>query len=139
MNAANSKPGPITLQVPASGANAGVVRMVAATLATHLDYTVDRLDDLRLITGEFFSLVMELAQPADSVRLHFAILDNGVKQRIHLHSRGTTVRTHSLQDGDLRWTLLTALANDVRLQVENGKYTVDTEVAAETPLPRPDD
>jgi hypothetical protein len=139
MNPGLGEPGPIELMVPTTGANAAIVRIVAAALAAHLDYGVDRIDDLRLVTGESFSLLMELCQPADSLPLRIAISDGGTAPSIHLHSEGVTRSAEPPSNSDLRWTLITALANDVRLHVHDGRFTFDIHVAAHPPLPRPDD
>ncbi|MFM7148016.1 MAG: hypothetical protein ACKOW5_17020 [Actinomycetales bacterium] len=139
MNPGLGDPGPIELILPTTGANAAIVRIVAATLAAHLDYGVDRIDDLRLVSGEVFSLLIELCQPADSLPLRIGISDSGTAAAIHLHSEGLTHASKPAPDGDLRWTLITALANDVQLQVHDGRFTFDIILAAHPPLPRPDD
>ena len=131
-------PGPVELNLPATGANAVIARIVAATLATHLDYGLDRIDDLRVIADEFFSLVIDLVEPGNPVQLHLAISGGGSSPSIHLHSHGTTTQTQPPEADDLRWTLLTALANDVALQMQERTFILDVEVAAHPRIPRPD-
>lgn len=131
-------PGPVELNVPATGANAVIARIVAATLAAHLDYGLDRIDDLRVIADEFFSLVIDLVEPGNPVQLHLAITGGGSSPSIHLHSHGTTMRTRPPEPSDLRWTLLTALANDVALQMQDRTFVLDVEVAVHPRIPRPD-
>lgn len=136
---ARSAPGPIELVLPANSANAVVLRIVAATLAAHLDYSLDRVDDLRIIADEFFSLVIDHAQPDEPVILQLAIVGSGTTHMVHLHSHGATHQTSTTLDGDLRWTLLTALANDVILRIHDGAFDFDVDVAAVSQIPRPDD
>lgn len=123
--------GPIDLVLPATGANAAIVRILAATLATDLDFSIDRIDDLRLITGEFFSLVIELCQPSNSIPLRIEIHMDSAQPAIHLQSAGATLAHAAPPEDDLRWIVLTALASSAQLQIYDGTYAFDIMVEAQ--------
>jgi hypothetical protein len=70
--------GSVHLSVPASTANLRVVRLVAASLATDLEFGVDEIEDVRVAVDELAALLLEatpgVADGSDGRRLELEML-----------------------------------------------------------------
>jgi hypothetical protein len=76
--------GAVHLSVPASTANLRVVRLVAASLATDLDFGIDEIEDVRVAVDELAALLLE-ADPGD-VHLDGADGSDGRRLEVQLRS-----------------------------------------------------
>ncbi len=103
----------VQLRIPASTAYVSLVRTAAAAIAARLDFSIDRIDDLRLAVDEACALVMADA-PGDgeivcdflSSSAHLAVEIAGVSRS------GSTPSSASFA-----WTVLSALVDTVSATV----------------------
>ena len=62
----------VELVVPARNRFVSAARLVAAAVATDVDFTVDDLDDVRIAIDESMTVLIAAASPSESIRITFA-------------------------------------------------------------------
>lgn len=73
---------PVRLVVPNDSSYLRTVRLVVASIGTDAQYTVDRIEDLKLVVDEFVSLAMTSAPPLAPITLGVARVDNNIVVRV---------------------------------------------------------
>lgn len=71
----------VTITIPASPAYIGVVRLVAAGLATRLDFTIDEIEDLKIAVDELSAYLTGSQGREGDLQIAFAISDNKIEIR----------------------------------------------------------
>ncbi len=105
--------GAVTIEVPAQAEYVAVLRAAAAVIASRLDFTLDDIDDLRILIDEAASVL--LTSGAEGA-LHCVIEAAGetirFQIRAHVPSGGT-----SPEEG-FAWSILRALAHEVTSETD---------------------
>lgn len=96
----------VELRLPAEGAYAAVVRSTTAGLAARLDFTIDDIEDLKIVVGEAGALLLELAEPGSDLTVGF---DLGAG-RLDLTFTATTSAGATIDHDGFAWLMLSTLA-----------------------------
>jgi serine/threonine-protein kinase RsbW len=125
----------VRLDVPADASYAVLLRAALAALAARQEFSLDRIEDLRLAGTEAFSLVVMRAEPDATVHITITAGTDDIDvtatalSRPELRSKGGP--------GSLGWTLLTSLVDqlsDIEADAESGIWlSVRSDQA--TPVP----
>lgn len=100
----------VTLQIPASSAYVALIRAAVSAMCARLDFTVDRIDDVKLAVDEAAALLLGDAPPDVNLSVTFTP-DPPDGIMVRMSSR--TVHGRSLERDSFTWTVLTALVDDV--------------------------
>ncbi len=107
----------VEVRLPADGAYLSVLRTATAGLAARLDFTLDEIEDLRIAVDEACALL--LRQPvADSP---LTCLFNLTKDGMEVTVSAATINGQPPARDNFAWTVLTALAGDVKSFVDDEK------------------
>ena len=84
----------VTIKIPATPAYIGVIRLVAAGLATRLRFTIDEIEDLKIAVDELSAYLTGSQGREGDLQLTFTITDDRIEIRGQgLLSPGQKVRT----------------------------------------------
>lgn len=100
----------VTLQIPANVAYVALIRAAVSAMCARLNFTIDRIDDVKLAVDEAAAIV--LGDSPNDVNLSVTFTPeppDGLVVRIS----GPTVHGRSLERDSFTWTVLTALVDDV--------------------------
>lgn len=114
----------IEVAVPAMGAYLSVLRTAAAGLAARLDFTLDDIEDLRMAVDEACSILLTQAIEGSQLRCSFYV--DGATMIVSARVHAQTPRPPS-RDG-FAWTVLTALASSIEVDVVSGDGDSDHEL-----------
>lgn len=117
--AAGSSADGVSISVPATADHVAVLRAAAGVIASRLDFSLDDIDDLRILIDEAASVLLTsgasgrldcgIVAADDSVQFTLrAMLPNGQQP----HGEG------------FAWNILQALAHDLTTRVEDGSHLV---------------
>ncbi len=110
----------VELRIPADSAYLAVLRTATAGLAARLDFTLDDIEDLRIAVDEACAMVLPQARADSDLRCSFELDD----------ARLTVAVTAECEDPQppqldgFAWTVLTALTNEARAEVDGDRLTV---------------
>ena len=111
----------VELSVPAHSAYLGLVRTATAGVGARLDLTIDEIEDLRLAADEAGSLVIAQADDGTQLDVRFTLAGPRLTVAFTAASGSGAVPDES----GFGWTVLQALAGEVRAQVSDGRLTVE--------------
>lgn len=106
----------ITISTPASSAYLSVLRTAAAALAAGLDFTIDEIEDLRIVVDEGCTILLDHALP-DAVLAGRFDPDAG---RVVVSLSTTSDTPPPREPKGFSWTVLSGLAEDVQLLATPG-------------------
>jgi serine/threonine-protein kinase RsbW len=112
--------GPFELRVPAQSSSIGVVRSLAATVATRLDLDLDHIEDVRLAVSEACSLLVPQASEDAQLTLVLTADAYTLTATLSVPTASPTV----LAPESFAWTVLHALTDSARSTSEGGRTTV---------------
>lgn len=116
---------PVELRLPADGAYASVVRTLAAGLAARLDFTMDDIEDVRMVVSEAVALVLESAGEGELVcRFHLA------DTRLHLAISTSVDGVVDVDYQHFGWQVLAVLAEDAAIEATADRYAVRATVVS---------
>jgi serine/threonine-protein kinase RsbW len=125
----------VRLDVPADASYAVLLRAALAALAARQEFSLDRIEDLRLAGTEAFSLVVMRAEPSATVHITITAGTDDIDITATAVSQ-PELRTKG-GPGSLGWTLLTSLVDqlsDIEADGESGIWlSVRSDQA--TPVP----
>lgn len=107
----------VNVVVPARPDYVRVLRAVAASLAARLDFTYDRIEDLKLAVSEACATLLALPWPASVMVFRVDMTDTGVHAVV-----GTDAEAHAgwpppdLED-TLAWRVLSGLADETAFEM----------------------
>ncbi|WP_232681465.1 anti-sigma factor [Nocardioides sp. R-C-SC26] len=110
----------VELRLPADGAYASVLRTTSAALAARIDFTIDDIEDLRIVVSEASSLVLDYADPESDLHCAYALAPGSMTLTL-------TVATEDNPVPDLdnfAWQVLSALAESADLLDGEGTFAV---------------
>lgn len=117
---------PIRLSFPAEAENLSIVRQVAALVAARCGFTIDRVEDARLLADE---AVTQLIQGhATHVDCAFRLADGA------LVLEATGVDGALPSGSGFAWSVMQALANEVTADDDAGGARIALRIDAEPPL-----
>jgi serine/threonine-protein kinase RsbW len=119
----------VELRVPAERSSVSLARTAVASVCARLDFTLDRLEDVRLAVDEACSLLV--ADAAAGARLLVAIdPDDDGGLTVTMSTRTRSGRPPAA--GSFAWTVLTTLVDDVLSRADaDGEVLVELRVARE--------
>jgi serine/threonine-protein kinase RsbW len=117
----------VLLRVPANAAYASLVRTAAASLASRLEIGIDRLEDLRLAVDEACALLIQHAGQEAHMECLFRLdQSKALNLEARVRSDGRPLRTSGFT-----WTVLTALVDDVTVDLADGEVVIAMTMAAD--------
>jgi serine/threonine-protein kinase RsbW len=110
----------VGLQVPAVDVYVSTLRLIAASVATRSELTVDDVEDLRLAVDEACSLLLPHAMPGTTLNAEFALSPGflGVDVSVAAADGAEPDRT------GYAWTVLSALAGPVTTRFGDGRLVI---------------
>ena len=111
----------VELSVPAHSAYLGLVRTATAGVGARLDLTIDEVEDLRLAADEAGSLVIAQSSESSQLDVRFTL----APRRLTVSFTAPTEATETPDEAGFGWTVLQALAGQVRAEIRDGRLTVE--------------
>lgn len=100
----------VTLRIPASSAYVVLVRASVAAMCARLDFTIDRIEDVKLAVAEAAALLLSDAPPGEALDVRFT---PDAPDGLRVEMSAPTVHGRSLERDSFTWTVLTALVDEV--------------------------
>ncbi|MCX6461419.1 MAG: anti-sigma factor [Actinobacteria bacterium] len=109
----------IELRVPPDAASVSVVRTSVASLASRHDFTLDRLEDLRLATNEACALLLDLTSEDTAALTAIVVSPATGTLRVTLRRRGSSSTLPGPES--FAWMVLNALVDDLTVLDSDGE------------------
>lgn len=106
--------GDIKVSLPAQPEFLHILRSVVASAAATQDFTIDAIDDLRLVVDEACGQVLELSPDSTVLTLNIGF-ENG-SMELTVSGDGSTPAVPEKLPDSMAWTILSALSDNVSLQ-----------------------
>ena len=100
----------VTLRVPANSAFVVLIRAAVSAMCARLDFTIDRIDDVKLAVDEAAALLLSDAPPDSDLDVRFT---TDAPDGMRVEMTAPTVHGRSLERDSFTWTVLTALVDEV--------------------------
>lgn len=110
----------VELSIPASSQYVVLARSAAAAIASRLDFTLDRLEDLKLAVDEAVSVLLPMARGDDGISCAFSIDESRLTVTISVRSPDALPPDRS----GFAWTVLAALVDDVQATAEADRVAI---------------
>jgi len=108
----------VTLRIPAEPACVGVIRLIAAGLASRLKLTLEDIDDLRIAVDELATYLVGRHGREGTLEVHFMLHDDRIEIQGRGHfAEGAKVRTNLTE---LSRVILETVADSASLQAIDG-------------------
>ena len=111
--------GDVQASVPARPEFLYVLRIIAAGVATRVDFRVDAIEDLKLIVSEASAHLLNCAPSSRTLFLRISPIPDALEVQVWIDARpeeGVSVA----EAGGLSWNLLSGLAKDLVVEDVNG-------------------
>lgn len=109
----------VSLEIPAEAEYVAVLRAAASVIATRLDFSLDEIDDLRILVDEAASLLIVAGAQGN---LHCAIDADG--DSIALSISGDLPPGASVASDGFAWSIVRALAHQVASHASGTEHTI---------------
>lgn len=106
---------PVRLALPAERRYLRLVRLVAASSASDVDFDIDAIEDLRVVVNEVCAALIEAAAPTAELQLSFATDGDTVRIEGTCETNGTPLTMHPVAS-----EVVSLLADDLDLDTEDG-------------------
>lgn len=125
----DNRPEVIVVEVPAEPSFVSIMRTTIASLGARLDFTVDDIEDLRIIVDEAASLLLERAATPGTLRCRYVLED---QELTLVMATVPQDRTELARDG-FAWMVLSALTDQcegrltddgIELEVSRGRRVI---------------
>ena len=100
----------VTLRVPANSAFVVLIRAAVSAMCARLDFTIDRIEDVKLAVDEAAALLLSDAPADTSLDVRFT---TDAPDGMRVEMTAPTVHGRSLERDSFTWTVLTALVDEV--------------------------
>lgn len=100
----------VTLRIPAESAFVVLVRAAVSAMCARLDFTIDRIEDVKLAVGESAALLLGDAPTGAYLDVR---LTPDAPNGLRVEMTAPTVHGRSLPRDSFTWTVLTALVDEV--------------------------
>jgi serine/threonine-protein kinase RsbW len=114
----------VELRIPARGEFLVLARSTAATMAARLDFTLDRLEDLRLAVDEAAALLLPGTPDGADLVCRSTANDAGDGLVVSVHAPRGAGDHAAPGPGTFGWTVLTALTDEVRVEAGESEVTI---------------
>lgn len=104
----------VTLRIPATSAYVVLIRAAVSAMCARLDFTIDRMEDIKLALDEAAALLLGDAPPGADL---FVRLTPDAPAGLRVEMTCATVHGRSLERDSFTWMVLTALVDDVAATV----------------------
>lgn len=108
----------VTLRVPANSAYVVLIRAAVSAMCARLDFTIDRIEDVKLAVDEAAALLLSDAPPGTDLTVEFT---PDAPDGIRVSMTAPTVHGRALPRDSFTWTVLTALVDEVVATVSNDR------------------
>lgn len=113
----------VRLRVPARAESLVVARTLAAAVASQWGFTLDVVEDARLLTSELLTLVLQ-ERPGSMTELTFGIDRESLRVRLH-----TDETVPVPQPDSFGWLVLSEISSDLQLSSDDSGLTVSAALA----------
>lgn len=121
MNDTQVAPGDtIDFTLPATSAYVAVLRTAAAGIAARMEFTLDDVEDLRMLVDEACAVLLPSALPGTRLRARFDIDSDGLRVGVTVATTGAWAPPND----SFAWTVLTALGDPVDVSTEAERVTI---------------
>ena len=110
----------VELRIPADSIYLAVLRTATAGLAARLDFTLDDIEDLRIAVDEACAMVLPQARADSDLTCSFDLQPT----RLTVSVTAECVAPEMPDRDSFAWTVLAALTNEVRADVDGDRLTV---------------
>jgi serine/threonine-protein kinase RsbW len=100
----------VTLRVPANSAFVVLIRAAVSAMCARLDFTIDRIEDVKLAVDEAAALLLSDAPQDTHLDVRFT---PDAPDGMRVEMTAPTVHGRSLERDSFTWTVLTALVDEV--------------------------
>ena len=100
----------VTLRVPANSAFVVLIRAAVSAMCARLDFTIDRIEDVKLAVDEAAALLLSDAPEGTDLDVRFT---PDAPDGMRVEMTAPTVHGRSLERDSFTWTVLTALVDEV--------------------------
>lgn len=100
----------VTLRVPAQSAFVVLIRAAVSAMCARLDFTIDRIEDIKLAVDESAALLLSDAPDGATLEARFT---PDAPDGLRVEMTCPTVHGRSLPRDSFTWTVLTALVDEV--------------------------
>jgi serine/threonine-protein kinase RsbW len=100
----------VSLRVPATGAFVVLIRAAVSAMCARLDFTIDRIEDVKLAVDEAAALLLSDAIAGSDLNIDFT---PDAPDGLRVAMTAPTEHGRSLQRDSFTWTVLTALVDEV--------------------------
>lgn len=100
----------VTLRVPANSAFVVLIRAAVSAMCARLDFTIDRIDDVKLAVDESAALLLSDVPAGSDLNVSFT---PDAPDGLRVTMTAPTEHGRSLQRDSFTWTVLTALVDEV--------------------------
>ena len=100
----------VTLRVPANSAFVVLIRAAVSAMCARLDFTIDRIEDVKLAVDEAAALLLSDAPEGTDLDVRFT---PDAPDGIRVELTAPTVHGRSLERDSFTWTVLPALVDEV--------------------------
>lgn len=107
-------PGDIEVCLPAQPEFLHILRSVVASAAASRDFTIDSIDDLRLVVDEACGQVLELSPDSRVLKLTIGFRDGALE--LTVSGDGSSAKTPDEIKESMAWTILSALSDSVNIE-----------------------
>lgn len=104
----------VTLRIPATSAYVVLIRAAVSAMCARLDFTIDRMEDVKLALDEAAALLLGDAAPDAQV---YVRLTPDAPNGLRVEMTCQTIHGRSLKRDSFTWMVLTALVDDVTATV----------------------
>jgi serine/threonine-protein kinase RsbW len=112
--------GAVTIEVPAQAEYVAVLRAAAAVIASRLEFSLDDIDDLRILIDEAASVLLTSGAEGS---LHCVIEAGG--ETIRFRIRAAVPAGGTSPEEGLAWSILRALAHEVTSETDPGGRVIE--------------
>lgn len=113
----------VVLRLPVLPASLPVARTLAAAVASQWGFTLDVVDDARLITSELLTIILG-QQPGCLTEVTFAHADGTFRVTVHTDAEMSAPSTESFA-----WLLISELSSDLHLRADATGLTISAAMA----------
>jgi serine/threonine-protein kinase RsbW len=110
----------VGITLPASSAYVAVLRTAAAGVAARMEFTLDDVEDLRMLVDEACAVLLPAARSGTSLEARFDVDADGLGVSVAV----VTSQPWQAPRDSFAWTVLTALGDPVDVSVNDDHVTV---------------
>jgi len=110
----------VMVKVPPTAGHLALLRTAVGGFAARDHFTLDQVDDLRMAVEESAVQLLRHAT-GDFITLEVKATEPGVEVRVHAEVAGSEP---VIDESSFSWTILRALADDLRIEMQQGHATI---------------